>query len=219
MNFYKQYFIKLHSYLFISFIHGEFSNDIYYTFKINNLRTENCKTIIGGKNLHGVMLNNIKANNVNKIIDAEVINNSIINNLNISNDNRGYFMSKDFNYLINANKSLKNTRIDNVNIETFQEIGVINSDEIENLEIGDLSYKIIAHEEIDRLKELLLKETNGKGFDINIIKDLENYKHDSSLAKKISSKISKFISSCDNSSTLQVLIQLAIKIGLNVEIN
>lgn len=217
MKFYKQYFIKLHSYLFISFIHGKFSNDIYYTFKINNLCAENCNIVIGGTNLHGIMLNNIKADNVNKIIDAEVITNSTINNLNVNNNDKGCFMNKDFNYLINANKSLKNTKIGNIDIETSKEIGVINSDEIENLEINDLRYKIINHEDIEQLKELLLKESNDKIFDINIIEDLENYKQDSSLVTKISSGISKFISSCDNSPTIQTMIQLATKIGLKID--
>lgn len=214
MNFYKEQFIKLHSYLFTAFRYGKFSNEIYYFIKIQNSTIENCGTAIKGNILNGVYIDKLTVVNTPKIIDSEIISNSMFNDLNINN--KGVYMENDFNYLIKVNKNLKDTKINNLKIETNELVGIITSDEMENSDISNIDYKVTRYEEIDQFKNLLLNEIGENEIDKNLVEDLEKFKNDKSLATKISKKINEIISFCDNSPTIKTLIQLGVKIGLNI---
>ncbi|MGL4998518.1 MAG: hypothetical protein ACRC5T_06065 [Cetobacterium sp.] len=201
MNILKLRLIKTHCFIVA---YKNYSQNI----KIINCKIVSCGTAIGGDNLNGVIIQGLEVINTPKIIDVNKIVNSNFEDINIKNK-EDVMNGNEMNYLIRT-KSIKNTKINNIKIESTEVVGIISSDEICGSTIENINYNTIRIQNIDEMKNILLTENIGS----EIIPDLENFKINPSSLKIISQKIKSVIEYCDNSNTIRAITDLAVKIGL-----
>lgn len=176
--------------------------------RIINCKFNNCGTAIGGDNLTGIYVDNLEMVNTKKFIDTNNLSYSRFNNIKIIKGENN--MNTDIANLITA-KKVTGIKMNNVKIKSDNPVGLINSDEVEHVVIENLDYNIIKPSYIDEIIELLNEE---KTKNIDLISDLEKLKKDQSLISQVSTKLKTFISYCDNSETIQAIIQIGLKIGL-----
>lgn len=173
--------------------------------RIINCKINNCGTAIGGDCLNGIYINGLEMVNTGKFIESKTIENSIFDNINIIKE--GEYMNKDMDYLINT-KKIQNSSMTNLKVKTDEKIGIINSDEIIELNIDNVEYELTQPDYINDLIMLLSKE---KLQDTSVLNDLQNLKKDPTLLQIISEKIKPIISYCDDSKTIQTAFELLTK--------